>query len=272
MISKVVRQPKCYIETALAVPMVRRLRKPIKRIGEYHNLLRRMSALPGDLIAASDAGATKDGATSVGIAIGSATEPLNKRRIYQENRSVGSIDTTPFIGELEGASRVLRAAMEAHKQIHLIVDNRSVVGIFNRVKNNTLRLPKYCWAQIIESEEAIIANNQPTIWCPSHKKRKGWKPEGTVWPPGMLRYYNDLADKQATLGLETDRSNRQIDRHKNLIKINQDWVLEMYSRQRGGSLSYMNANNMNDELMWFSPEPNRFADLSRARPCRPRNP
>ena len=91
--------------------MVTGLRRPVPRIGEHVNLTNNLKKVRGEVIVASDAGA-KDGATSIGIAAGALADPENKGAIYKENRSVGSIDATPFLGELEGAARVMRCSIE----------------------------------------------------------------------------------------------------------------------------------------------------------------
>ena len=234
--------------------MVPRLRKPVPRPKEHINLTKHFSKINGDVLVASDAGA-KDGATSIGIAAGPIDDPENKRAIYKENRSVGSIDTTPFLGELEGAARVMKAAKAANKQVQLIVDNKAVVDIVNRLKTNSLKLPKYCWAQIIESEEAILANTRKIIWCPSHNKRLEWEPRNTHLSKTIVRSFNDMADKQATKGLNTDRAARQLNRQNAIEKLNGLWTVEMFARQKAGCFAFMHSHHWEEELEWFQPRP-----------------
>ena len=73
------------------------------------------------------------------------------------------------------------------------------------------------------------------IWCPSHGKHIGrWKSGDAEVENAWLRKLNEIADEEATKGLEEDKRKRRLEAQWKANGTTDDWAEEMLTRQYEG--------------------------------------
>ena len=230
------RLGRCELESGLAVPMVRCIEQPVARPTGRESLVNMMARIQAvQLVVAIDGGA-KDGCTSIGlVATAHTSTPANEPRLEKMHESVGGADTTSYIGELEAVARTLQAAKRAGKRLILVVDNRSVVDLLRSLLEDRFDLPKFAWRQWLDVEEAVEGIQHKVLWCPSHGKHAGkWKTGMAEVEDAWLRHLNDIADEEATAGLEKDKRKRRLEAQWAENGIADEWAEKMLTRQYQG--------------------------------------
>jgi hypothetical protein len=143
------------------------------------------------VIAASDAGSHHQIVTACGMAVGDQAGPK-----FKAGYELDGFDQTVWAGEFDGAVTVLKAAAAAGKNVHLLIDSKSVqVAIATIVSGRRVKLPRYGFGRWREAMLAVEGRTHTSEWIPSHGKKDGWR-AGHL-STSLCREYNRVADLTA---------------------------------------------------------------------------
>lgn len=231
---------------------MQRKERPVSRPEEGRAIESAMGEFEEGVLTVATDGGAKEGAASIGIAI---TADVNAREEGEENvrtvhESAGGEDRSSYHSELQALTRVAKAAAKAGKDMRLIVDNQAVVWSMASMLGNRLQLPKYCWQQWLEVEEALRDRSHTVDWCPSHGKKEGWEPQGAM-DGAWMRRLNAKADAEATKGLELDRLARDLEKQWEENRKADDFAEEMLGRQYRGLRRYCERYGLDGRLKYF---------------------
>ena len=128
--------------------------------------------------------------------------------MFEKGGEVLSYGQTAWDAEICAMMHALRAARKAATDMHIVIDNASVLNNLQLVLEGTMVYPPKNGFGIWARTKALCQGRQHTCqWCPSHGKREDWTPNDSKRSAAGYRRLNDAADIQATKALVALKTN-----------------------------------------------------------------
>jgi hypothetical protein len=188
------------------------------------------------VIAASDGGSHDQIITACGIAVGDQTGPK-----FKTGYELDGFDQTVWAGEFDAAITVIKAAAIAKKNVHLMIDNKSVqVAIATVIGGRRTRLPRYGFGRWREVMTAAAGQEHTCEWIPSHDKKSDW--QAANLSTSLCREYNRIADLAAGEHLRAACSRRRYPRYLQDCAAAEEWAAKAMEHQHETAEAYIRSH------------------------------
>ena len=111
---------------------------------------------------------------------------------------VPGLDQSSWMAELVALVVLLQAAAVAGIDLHVVIDNAAVQKGFGLICQGFSVLSEFgfgLWALV---EGLVRGRRHSTSWCPSHSKKRNWRPDRQGQSAAVWRRLNEVADLEAS--------------------------------------------------------------------------